>query len=224
MKRAILIPVLTALFFGGCGDGKSEAKLMPVDDSSKKVEVKKSHSKDMATEPFKPILAKKSMQNPNINKFYTIFKDGAKIAPEGKPMLLVFGQPTDPYTVKLQNNVVENADLSKKIKEVVTPIYIDATAVKMHKFSHEGKLMDVDTKTLISIYNIHSTPTLIFIDKSGKSIFIVPGYMPPKQFIATLEFVKEGKYEGKDRKKGEVYEALKSFYKANGIKIKEAKK
>ena len=224
MKRIIVLPLLAALFFGGCGDEKSEAKLISVDESAKKVEANKSPSKNTTTQPFKPAFAKTSIQNPNINKFYTIFKDGAKIAPEGKPMLLVFGQPSDPYTVKLQNDVVENSSLSQKIKEVVTPIYIDATALKMHKFSHEGKLMDVDTKTLINIYNIHATPTLIFIDKSGKSIFIVPGYMPPKQFIATLEFVKEGKYEGKDRKNGEVYEALKSHYKANGIKIKEAKR
>jgi thioredoxin-related protein len=87
---------------------------------------------------------------------------------------------------------------------------------------HEGKPMDVDTRTLIDIYSVTSTPTLIFADKNGKSIFIVPGYMPQKQFLATLEFVKSGLWLGKDRKNGEVYKTLKDFYIKKGI-IKEKK-
>jgi thioredoxin-related protein len=106
----------------------------------------------------------------------------------------------------------------------VTPIYVDARGQKQHKFQHNGEMMDVDTKTLVGIYNVTATPTLIFADSEASHIFVVPGYMPPKQFKATLEFVKQKKWKGKDRKNGEVYTALKAFYKEKGIEIKAEKR
>ena len=68
------------------------------------------------------------------------------------------------------------------------------------KLFHEGEFMDVDTKTMISIYGITSTPTMIFTDKNGKAIIVVPGYMPANQFLTTLKFIEEGLWKGKDRK------------------------
>ncbi len=162
---------------------------------------------------------------PELAKFYTIFDDGAQIAPKNdRPLLLVFGQPADPYTQKLQNDVTSNEELAALITENTTPIYVNAAAKKMHKFIHNGDMMDVDTKTLIDIYHLEATPTLIFMDDKSQSIFMVPGYMPPKQFEVTIQFVKDGAWKGKDRKNGEVYQALKDYYKANGVEVGEPKK
>ena len=79
--------------------------------------------------------------------------------------------------------------------------------------------MDVDTGTLLSIYAVDATPTIIFCDKRGKTILIVPGYMPPKQFLQTMNFIQSGAWEGKDRKNGEIYEALRQHYLKNGINV-----
>jgi thioredoxin-related protein len=114
--------------------------------------------------------------------------------------------------------------LAKAIQKSTTPIYINAASAKRHKFMHNGELMDVDTKTLVSIYQLTATPTLIFTDDKAQSIFVVPGYMPPKQFEVTLQFLNEKVWEGKDRKNGEVYTALKAYYEAHGVKVGEAKK
>jgi thioredoxin-related protein len=65
---------------------------------------------------------------------------------------------------------------------------------------------------------------MIFMDEEGKSIFVVPGYMPPKQFMATLDFVASGEWKGKDRKSGEVYDALKAWYLSHGVAIQGANK
>ena len=62
------------------------------------------------------------------------------------------------------------------------------------------------------------------MDDKSQSIFMVPGYMPPKQFEVTLQFVKEGAWKGKDRKNGDVYKALKSYYEAHGIQGGKGKK
>jgi len=216
MKRALTLIVASVLFFNGC-ENEKEAKLVSTVENNKQEKVD-----NAKVAPFKAAL---KVQKSDLTAFYKVFKDGAKIAPEnGKYMLLVFGQPADPFTVKFQKDIKENRDLANKIKNITTPIYIDATATKLHKLMHNGKLMDADTKTLVTVYGIDSTPTIIFANKEGKTVFVVPGYMPPKQFMVTLDFLKSEKWKGKDQKNGAIYKALKDFYVAHNIKIKEAKK
>jgi|GEM_PF-1094126 len=235
MTRTILIATAAAALLGGCGNNTKEAKLIsespaPAAHSESKAPAdtpKAAPHKTAKTMPNDAVHAAAKAKAPaaELSKFYTIFKDGAQIAPEGgKPMLLVFGQPADPYTRRFQKDVTENESLAKAITGTVTPIYINAAENKLHKFMHNGDLMDVDTKTLISIYHLEATPTLIFMDEKAQSIFMVPGYMPPKQFEVTLQFVKEGAWKGKDRKNGEVYEALKAYYEAHGIDVAKKKK
>ena len=209
----------SALLLAGCSDHKSEAKMLsPSTESAvQPVDVP-------AAAPTTTPAPKAKAPAPRLSRFYQVFHDAASIDPQGKPMLLVFGQPGDPYTQKLQKDVADNEALAKAIREDVTPIYIDARAQKRHKFMHNGEAMDVDTKTLVSIYHIDATPTLIFTDEKGISIFIVPGYMPPKQFEVTLQFVKEGAWKGKDRKDGEVYKALKAYYESHGVQVGGPKK
>ncbi|ADV46606.1 thioredoxin family protein [Nitratifractor salsuginis] len=223
MKTIAIALSLSALLLSGCGEHKSEAKVLKEAPAPTLQEPAMPSETQQKTSP-KSKMQKAEAPKARLSKFYRIFKDGAKIAPEGKPMLLVFGQPADPYTQKLQADVVEHPELAEAIREDVTPIYIDALAQKRHKFMHNGEAMEVDTKTLVGIYHIDATPTLIFTDEKGRSIFIVPGYMPPKQFEVTLQFVKEGAWKGKDRKNGEVYKALKAYYDAHGIKVGGPKK
>jgi thioredoxin-related protein len=247
MRRAVLFTLL-CLSLGGCFDGKVEAKLVKEvelnqtadggdGNHTKSGQTGSAESRNRATEdlnrekemsksgtvkPFRPSkeLQKSRRKQELMSRFYQIFNDGAKIDSNGKNILLVFGQKRDPYTERFKRDVVEDSNLSKAIRDNLSPFYIDATELKMHKFWHNGELIDVDTKTLVSIYGINSTPTIIFLDKDAKSIFTVPGYMPPKQFIVTINFIKSGRYKGKNRKNGEVYEELKKFYIENGVEIK----
>ncbi len=227
MNRLLGVTLLSAILLSGCGE--STAKEVKSEASSHEVAkeistaVKVETKAEMKKPEVKQVVTKVAPKA-EVSKFYTVFKDAAKIATDGKEMLLLFGQDSDPYTQKIKDDVVSDTALATQITETVTPIYIDARGQKQHKFQHNGEMMDVDTKTLISIYNVTATPTLIFADSEASHIFVVPGYMPPKQFKATLEFVKLKKWKGKDRKNGEVYTALKKFYEDKGIEIKAAKK
>lgn len=148
-----------------------------------------------------------------------VFLDVAKIGPNGKQMILVFGTNTDPYSMKLKEDIFKSKQLQDKLKKEFSSYYFKAHENLRHKLFHEGEYMDVDTKTMISIYGVTATPTLIFTDKKGKAVIMVPGYMPTKQFLTTLDFMLSKKWVGKDRKNGEVYEELKQFYITNGIKV-----
>lgn len=233
MNIAVGTVLLSALLLVGCGE--STAKEV-VQETKQEALPQKEVMNATAAAPQVSATAKKATAkaaggtktaaapHPEVSSFYTIFKDAAKIATDGKEMLLLFGQDSDPYTQKIKDDIVSDKALAQKISEVVTPIYIDARGQKRHKFQHNGEMMDVDTKTLVSIYDVTATPTLIFTDSEAGHIFVVPGYMPPKQFSVTLDFVKQKIWKGKDRKNGDVYAALKKFYEAHGVEIKAAKK
>ncbi len=148
-----------------------------------------------------------------------VFKDVAKIEPKGKQMILVFGTNTDPYSDRLKADIAASKQLQQKIKDDFSSYYFKAHENLRHKQFHEGQLLDVDTQTMIMVYGIEATPTIIFTDKNAKAVIVVPGYMPTKQFLVTMDFMKSGEWKGKDRKNGEVYQALKDFYIKNGIDV-----
>ncbi len=146
-----------------------------------------------------------------------VFKDTAKIAPDGKYMVIIFDSKNCKYCKKLRVDIAQNQKLKEKLKNSFSSYSLDVGINRVHKLFHNSKLMDVDTKTLANIYRIEATPTIIFSDKAAKTILVVPGYMPPKQFLVTLEFIEKGLWLDKDRKNGEVYEVLKKFYIDKGI-------
>ena len=216
LSKTTIASIITAsIIFSGCGDkATSEAKIVE----------KKTTQSSMQVEEEKEVIAKqKEEQKPIYTKYESVvskvFKDLAKIAPEGKQMILVFGTNTDPYSDRLKADIEGSVDLQKRLKEEFSSYYFKAHENLRHKQYHEGELMDVDTKTMIAVYGIQATPTIIFTDNNGKAVLVVPGYIPEKQFLVTMDFMSQGKWKGKNRKNGEVYQALKDFYIANGIDV-----
>ena len=214
-KKALVASIIAASFLlGGCGDNASEAKVIQKKPVAK-AEVKKEKVAEV----------KKEVAAPTYTKYdsvvYDVFQDAAKIGPvDNKKMILVFGTNTDPYSDRLKADIQNSTELQNEIKNSFSSYYLKAHENLRHKLYHEGEYMDVDTKTMIAIYGIEATPTLIFTDTNGKAVILVPGYMPTKQFLTTMKFMDSGEWKGKDRKNGEVYEALKAFYIANGIDVK----
>lgn len=151
--------------------------------------------------------------------FDEIFKDSTEIVPNEKQMILIFGTNTDPYSDKLKEDISNTYELQKKLKDDFSSYYFKAHENLKHKQSHNNKVIDLDTKTMIMVYGIESTPTIIFTDKNGKVVLIAPGYMPVKQFLVTMEFMKTDLWKDKNRKNGEIYDTLKKFYIKNGIDV-----
>ena len=212
MKKTVKLSLLfltMSLLFSGCDNKTAKAKVIN--------EAQIQASKKPAVTPQQTTTKTDTKTEVSNNIIYDVFKDSAKIGPEGRYLLLVFGINTDPYTDQLKKDIKNNSELSKRIKNNFSSFYLKAHENLRHKLFHEGEYMDVDTKTMISIYGVDATPTLIFSDLKGKAVIVVPGYMPAKQFLATLDFIESKKWEGKDRKNGEVYQALKDFYIEKGI-------
>ena len=206
-KTLITSLVASTFLLSGCSESQSKAEVVK---EKPKTEVKA----EVKEEP-------KVVYTKHDNVVSDVFKDIASIGPKGKFMLIVFGTNTDPYSDRLKADIKNSNELTSMLKEKMNSYYIKAHENKRMKLYHEGDYMDVDTKTMISIYGVDATPTLIFADKKGKAVIVVPGYMPTAQFIETIKFMESNKWEGKDRKNGEVYEALRDHYIANGINVKK---
>jgi len=214
LKTSLLVAILS-LIGSGCNDSSSKAKVMK--DTTQAV----SHTIEKKVIEAKPAVTNMAKEAADV--FYSAFQDTAKIGPNGKGMILVFGANTDPYTMKLKEDIFKSKEIQTRLQNDFSSYYFKANDNLRCKLYHEGEYMDVDTKTLISIYSITGTPTIIFTDVQGKAVIVVPGYMPTKQFLTTMDFIKSKKWEGKDRKNGEVYQELKEFYISKGIKIKGVK-
>lgn len=218
-KITIASIITASILFTGCGEKSDEAKkiVKPTIIKTEKVE----KVADKKAEPKQEAMSVYTKYDSVVDD---VFKDVAKVAPDGKKMILVFGTNTDPYSDRLKADIQDSADLSKRLKEEFSSYYFKAHKNLRHKQFHEGEMMDVDTKTMIAVYGVTATPTIIFTDDNGKAVIVVPGYMPSKQFLVTMDFMSKGKWKGKDRKNGEIYESLRDFYIANGVDVKKKDK
>lgn len=215
ISKITIASFITASFlFTGCNNDTSKAEVIEQNPTATK--------QDNKIVVKKPEVKKEEVLTYTLNDDIVnqVFQDSAKIAPEGKKMILIFGTNTDPYSDRLKADIKASTEIQKRFKEEFSSYYLRAHENLRHKQFHEGQLMDVDTKTMIMVYGIEATPTIIFTDENGKAVIIVPGYMPTKQFLVTMDFMSQGKWKGKNRKNGEVYEALREFYINNGINVK----
>ncbi len=146
-----------------------------------------------------------------------ITQDNAKISSNGKYAIIIFESSTCKYCDQLKDDMLGDSDLKNRLSNDFSTYALSIDENKMHLLDHQGDMSQVDTKTLIDIYGVQATPTLIFTDKQTKSILVVPGYMGPEQFKATLDFIESKRWEGVNRKTGDIYKELKQFYIKKGI-------
>ncbi|WP_121020807.1 SoxW family protein [Helicobacter vulpis] len=129
-----------------------------------------------------------------------VFLDTKTIAPNGKYMLLIFGKNGCSYCELLKQDIKQHNTLKNFIKTHYSAYYINISYSKMHSFRvggvHKNKEFKLPTSELASIYDVNSTPTIVFANPDGKTIYELPGYMPYKQFLAVLEFVGKGLHKG----------------------------
>lgn len=200
--------LFAALFLlSGCGN---ETTVTTVKEETK-----------VAAKPTVPVLkekAKPAAAKTNVVRAVDgVFLDAAKISPRGKQMLLVFESPTCKYCEQMRADIASNEVLKNRLMTEISSYSLGVQAKTMHAIEHNGEFMNAPADMLADIYGVQGTPTLIFTDKQGQAVIVVPGYMPPEQFLVTLDFMKEEKWKGLGRKDGQVYEALKSYYIEKGV-------
>jgi thioredoxin-related protein len=204
-----------ALFiFAGCED-----KTVVTETKPKMMQEKPVESAKIETHAAKKV--KNTMATPKKRDLSNIVQDNSKISSNEKYGLIIFESSTCKYCDQLKDDILASDILKNRLANDFSTYTLSIDTNKMHQLDHQGEMSQVDTNTLKDIYGIQATPTLIFTDKQTQSVFVVPGYMGPKQFEVTLEFMDSKRWEGVNRKTGDIYKELKQFYIEKGI-IKES--
>lgn len=211
-----VLGLLTAALFilTGCED-----KTVVTETKPKMMQEKAVESSKIETHAAKKVETK--MATPKKRDLSNIVQDNSKIAANGKYGLIIFESSTCKYCDQLKDDILASDILKKRLANDFSTYTLSIDSNKMHLLDHQGEMSQVDTNTLKDIYGIQATPTLIFTDKQTKSVFVVPGYMGPKQFEVTLEFMDSKRWDGVNRQTGDIYKELKQFYIEKGI-IKES--
>ncbi|HIP44544.1 MAG TPA: phosphoribosylformylglycinamidine cyclo-ligase [Sulfurospirillum arcachonense] len=207
--------LIAALFiFTGCED-----KTVVTETKPKIMQEKPVAQGKIETHAAKKVETK--MATPKKRDLSNIVQDNSKISSNGKYGLIIFESSTCKYCDQLKDDILASDILKNRLANDFSTYTLSIDTNKMHLLDHQGEMSQVDTNTLKDIYGIQATPTLIFTDKQTQSILVVPGYMGPEQFEATLEFIDSKRWEGVNRKTGDIYKELKQFYIEKGI-IKES--
>lgn len=207
--------LIAALFiFTGCED-----KTVVTETKPKIMQEKPVPQGKIETHAAKKVEEK--MATPKKRDLSNIVQDNSKISSNGKYSLIIFESSACKYCDQLKDDILGSDILKTRLANDFSTYTLSIDANKMHLLDHQGEMSQVDTKTLMDIYGVQATPTLIFNDKQTKSVFVVPGYMGQKQFEVTLEFMDSKRWESVNRQTGDIYKELKQFYIEKGI-IKES--
>ena len=126
--------------------------------------------------------------------FLDFREDVAEAARERKRLMIYFGQDGCPYCRELMRVNFSQRDLVEKTRR-----HFDAVAVNIWG---DREVVWVDRKrysekTFAALLKVQFTPTLLFLDESGKVVLRLNGYYPPHKLAAALDYV-AGRHEGRE--------------------------
>ena len=118
--------------------------------------------------------------------FLDIREDVAEAKGAGRRLLLYFYQDGCPYCAKLLHDNFGNRAIADK-----TRASFDVIAINMWG---DREVTDLDgkattEKAFAADLRVQYTPTLVFLDESGKAVLRINGYYPPHRFDVALDYV-----------------------------------
>lgn len=117
-----------------------------------------------------------------------IFFDNSTIKLDSKPILLVFGQDGCHYCALLRAGIINDAAIKNLVVTNFSPYYVNISHDRIHSVPFL-KLSGITSVELSKLYNLAATPTIVFIDSAGKTIFRVGGFPGNKRFSNMLKYV-----------------------------------
>ncbi len=118
--------------------------------------------------------------------FLDLQEDVREAAAENKRVMLFFHQDGCPYCAKLLN---ENFSIKEIVDKTVNGFQVIAINIW-----GDNEVTDLDgkittEKQLAAKLKVMYTPTLLFLDETGRTVLRVNGYYPPHKFSAALDYV-----------------------------------
>ncbi len=120
------------------------------------------------------------------DSFLEFEEDVAEAAASGKRVMLYFHQEGCPYCAQLVTENFADPELKSFIIRNFDGISLNLWGDR-EVVSVAGR--DFTEKTFAAALKVQYTPTLVFLDESGKVVLRLNGYYPPQDFRAALNYV-----------------------------------
>lgn len=120
------------------------------------------------------------------DSFLDLDEDVSSATEQGKRLVLYFWQPGCPYCSQLWDENFSDPETANFFRENFEIISINMWGDR-EVISVAGN--DYTEKSFAAALDIKYTPTLLFFDENKKVIHRVNGYLPPKDFQLTLNYV-----------------------------------
>ena len=124
------------------------------------------------------------------DSFLEFADDVEEAATEGKRLVIFFHQDGCPYCNALVERNLSQKDIEEKIRA-----NFDVVALNL-RGDREVVSVGGDTYTekgFAEALSVQFTPTLLFLDESGKVVLRLNGYIPPREFGIALDYVSQKK-------------------------------
>jgi len=116
--------------------------------------------------------------------------DVAEAARDGKRIMVYIGQDGCPYCTRLMTANFSRPSIVDKMRRDFVAVALDLWGDREVVWT-DGRTMS--EKALARALGVQFTPTLLFLDESGKVIVRLDGYYPPARFEAVLDYVAQRK-------------------------------
>jgi thioredoxin-related protein len=123
-----------------------------------------------------------------VETFLELPDDVAEAARDGKRVMIYFGQDGCPYCTKLMTTNFAQARIVDKTRRHFLPIALNLYGDREVKWIDGRTLSE---KELGRALAVQFSPTLLFLDETGKVVVRLDGYYPPQRFEAVLDYVAE---------------------------------
>lgn len=179
MKTKSLLALAVFILFTGCKNQQIDQNAFSSQSNISQAAIEKSQKLDQAS----------------YSGLEHLFGDTGNISSDQKFVLLIFGKNNCPWCDRLKEDIKENYAIQEALLKDFKSYYINLSYSKLHHLDFNGKKSQKETSQLSATYNIRPTPTSVFLDPQGETIFIWPGYSSPKQMQLILKFITTKGYE-----------------------------
>lgn len=121
------------------------------------------------------------------------YEEGVRLAQEkNKHVLIDFSTKWCGFCKKMDRETFTDQKVINYINNHFVAVKVDGDSpreINLDGFKTSEKQITKE------VYGVRGYPTFWFLESDGSKVGQQPGYQPPKDFLALLEFVKERKYE-----------------------------
>jgi len=136
-------------------------------------------------------LGQKLEAEKNALEWYSYENALIKARKEDKVVMIDFYATWCHWCKELDKTTYADPKVVEALKAGFVPVKVDAESEKTVIY----EMRQISMTELADKYGVKQYPNIWFIDKDGNKAKLLEGYLPPKEFLSYLKYIKDGSYK-----------------------------